>query len=171
MNFTFLQIKLRGTATAASVNGRSTTTIPTLDLSKMNEPLQTPKQIISDGSGIVRATLHYDVVKYIGPSFTTYLKLYNGGLGPTIRVKPGDSLILELFKDLQGPPGNEVPNQFSHPNSTNIHLHGPHLSGELPGDSVFVRIDPQEKFTYHYVIGSDHMPGTKWYHPHLHGST
>lgn len=62
-------------------------------------------------------------------------------------------------------------NEYQLPNTTNIHLHGPHISGMSPGDDIFVRVDPQESFTYTYTFGEDHMPGTHWYHPHFHGST
>jgi FtsP/CotA-like multicopper oxidase with cupredoxin domain len=58
------------------------------------------------------------------------------------------------------------------------YLHFPILSHLLSlvdlvpsGDDIFVRIDPQESHKYEYTIGTDHMPGTHWYHPHFHGST
>ena len=52
-----------------------------------------------------------------------------------------------------------------------LHTHGPHISGMYPGDDIFVEIDPQESYKYKYTFGTDHMPGTHWYHPHFHGST
>ena len=66
--------------------------------------------------------MRYDVVKYIGPSYTTLLKLYNGGVGPTIRVKPGDTLIIERHNDLEGPLGHYGHNQYMLPNTTNVSL-------------------------------------------------
>ena len=138
---------------------------PTLNLPNKGEPLRQPEQIIAEDDGrsgpkTVKVALHYDVVKYIGPSYTTLLKLFNGGMGPTIRVKPGDSLIVELYNDLEGPLGHYGHNQYQLPNTTNIHLHGPHISGMSPGDDIFVRVDPGENFTYQYIFGEDHMPGT-----------
>ncbi|KAL7554728.1 hypothetical protein ACHAWF_018263 [Thalassiosira exigua] len=150
---------------------------PILNLPGKGEPLLQPEQIVAEdvnghsGPKTVKAIVHYDVVKYVGPSYTTLVKLFNGGMGPTIRAKPGDTLIIELHNDLEGPLGHEGHNQYQLPNTTNIHIHGPHVSGMLPGDDIFVRVDPLEKFTYKYTFGEDHMPGTHWYHPHFYGST
>ena len=103
-------------------------TYPTLNLPAEGEPLLPPKQIVAteDNSGpkTVKVVMRYDVVKYIGPSYTTLLKLYNGGVGPTIRVKPGDTLILELHNDLEGPLGHYGHNQYMLPNTTNVSFLG-----------------------------------------------
>ena len=138
---------------------------PTLNLPNKGEPLRQPEQITAEDDGrpgpkTVKVALHYDVVKYIGPSYTTLLKLFNGNMGPTIRIKPGDSLIVELYNHLEGPLGHYGHNQYQLPNTTNIHLHGPHISGMAPGDDIFVRVDPGENFTYQYTFGEEHMPGT-----------
>lgn len=100
-------------------------TYPTLNLPAEGEPLLPPKQIVATednslGPKTVKVVMRYDVVKYIGPSYTTLLKLYNGGVGPTIRVKPGDTLILELHNDLEGPLGHYGHNQYMLPNTTNV---------------------------------------------------
>ena len=52
-----------------------------------------------------------------------------------------------------------------------MHTHGPHITGEGTGDNVFIKIEPQETHKYDYHFDKNHMPGTFWYHPHLHGST
>ena len=52
-----------------------------------------------------------------------------------------------------------------------MHTHGPHITGEGTGDNVFIKIEPQETHKYNYRFDDNHMPGTFWYHPHLHGST
>ena len=51
---------------------------PTLNLPNKGEPLRQPEQIITEDDGrpgpkTVKVSLHYDVVKYIGPSYTTLL--------------------------------------------------------------------------------------------------
>jgi FtsP/CotA-like multicopper oxidase with cupredoxin domain len=82
---------------------------------------------------------------------------YNGGLpGPTLRVKPGDTIRILLVNSLDQP--------------TNLHVHGLHVSPEGNGDNVFLRVDPGQSFAYEHILRDDHPPGVYWYHPHLHGS-
>jgi FtsP/CotA-like multicopper oxidase with cupredoxin domain len=81
---------------------------------------------------------------------------YNGSLpGPTLWVRPGDTLSVTLTNQLDDP--------------TNLHTHGLHVSPEGSGDNVFRRIDPGATAEYRYTIPPDHPPGVFWYHPHLHG--
>lgn len=77
---------------------------------------------------------------------------YSEGLiGPTIRVKPGDKLKVRMKNDIRM--------------NTNLHVHGLHIHGRAPGDSVFIRILPGEYFDYEYDIPDDHMGGLFLYHP------
>ena len=69
------------------------------------------------------------------------------------------------------PLGTNVHNAYRLPNTTNLHLHGGHISGMDPGDNVKVEIAPGQQHTYEYTFPKNHMPGTSWYHPHFHGST
>lgn len=81
---------------------------------------------------------------------------YNGGLpGPTLRLRPGDTLRIELVNQLEQP--------------TNLHVHGLHVSPDGNGDNVFVVVDPGDSFSYEYRLREDHPPGVYWYHPHHHG--
>jgi len=81
---------------------------------------------------------------------------YNGGLpGPTLRVRPGDTLRIDLVNRLEEP--------------TNLHVHGLHVSPEENGDNVFVVVEPGDSFSYEYRLRGDHPPGVYWYHPHHHG--
>jgi len=68
----------------------------------------------------------------------------------TIRVKAGDQLKLTLKNSLTMPLGNEVENEFRLPNTTNMHLHGGHISGESPGDNVLIMVGPGEIEEYIY---------------------
>ncbi|WP_302709291.1 multicopper oxidase family protein [Nocardioides cremeus] len=82
---------------------------------------------------------------------------YNDGLpGPTLRVRPGDTLRIELVNRLDAP--------------TNLHVHGLHVSPEGNGDNVFVAVQPGESFEYEHRLPDDHPPGVFWYHPHHHGN-
>jgi len=81
---------------------------------------------------------------------------YNGSLpGPTLRLRPGDRLQVTLVNRLA--------------DSTNLHVHGLHVSPEGHGDNVFVAVQPGESFDYDYQLPDDHPPGVYWYHPHHHG--
>ena len=105
------------------------------------------------------------------------LRSYNGTLvGPTITVKPGDTLNIKLVNAL---PANDpsckpslddhnTPNCF---NSTNLHTHGLHVSPAGNGDNVLLDLPPQSTFDYVYTLPRDHPAGTFWYHSHRHGST
>jgi FtsP/CotA-like multicopper oxidase with cupredoxin domain len=82
---------------------------------------------------------------------------YNGTLpGPTLRIRPGDRVRLNLVNRLD--------------DATNLHTHGLHVSPEGNGDNIFRRVEAGETARYEYAIPADHPSGTFWYHPHLHGS-
>ena len=81
---------------------------------------------------------------------------YNGGTpGPTLRLRAGDVLKIGLVNKLT--------------QTTNLHVHGLHVSPEGSGDNVFISVDPGGTFDYEYRLPQDHPPGVYWYHPHHHG--
>ncbi|MCX7095950.1 MAG: multicopper oxidase family protein [Methylobacter sp.] len=128
------------------------------------------------------------------------LRSYNGELvGPTLRVKPGDTLNITLTnqlgqegkakpEDLCNNPhdafgGSPLPDNF---NCTNLHTHGMHVSPSGAADNVLVKVPPvpytnPDKKVSNGIssnprqitinIPKNHSPGTYWYHPHVHGST
>lgn len=143
-------------------------------------------------AGQVNVTLVVDTIRFVGPgprasvrsngngalpvanpiNFTT--RAYNGSIpGPTIRVRQGDTLRITLVNRLGAdggaPPGGD-PNAFALSNTTNLHLHGLHVSPEGESDNVFREVLPHQTATYTYAIPADHPAGTFWYHPHVHGS-
>jgi FtsP/CotA-like multicopper oxidase with cupredoxin domain len=82
---------------------------------------------------------------------------YNGGVpGPTLRLRPGDTLRVELVNRLE--------------QVTNLHVHGLHVSPEGNGDNVFLAVEPGRSKQYEYRLPDDHPPGVYWYHPHHHGT-
>jgi len=99
-------------------------------------------------------------------------RLFNGTLpGPTLKIKAGDTLKILFQNNLQEQAGrNEVENEFSYPDTSNLHFHGAHVSGELPSDDVTLRVSPGSEFQYESHFPANHMPGTHWIHPHVHGS-
>ncbi|WP_098056162.1 multicopper oxidase family protein, partial [Kocuria marina] len=87
---------------------------------------------------------------------TAHVQAFNGSLpGPTLRVRPGDTLRVAMTNGLEAP--------------TNLHVHGLHVSPEDNGDNPFVSIAPGDSFDYDFSLPDDHPPGTYWYHPHRHG--
>lgn len=82
---------------------------------------------------------------------------YNGGLpGPTLRVRPGDRVGIDLVNRLD--------------QHTNLHVHGMHVSPQDNGDNAFVVVEPGRTFTYDHRLPPTHPPGVYWYHPHHHGT-
>jgi FtsP/CotA-like multicopper oxidase with cupredoxin domain len=76
-------------------------------------------------------------------------------IGPTLRLRPGGRLIVELTNRLDV--------------ATNLHTHGLGVSPASPADDVFARIAPGETRLYDYQLPIDHPSGLFWCHPHQHG--
>lgn len=114
-----------------------------------------PAELTSrDGRLEVTLTASATAVPY--GSGTRWALTYNGSTpGPTLRVRPGDELVVTLD------------NRFDA--TTNLHTHGLHVSPEGDSDNVFVMVEPGQSHTYRYRIPTDHPSGTFWYHPHHHG--
>ena len=55
--------------------------------------------------------------------------------------------------------------------TSNLHLHGVHISPKEPQDFVKLQIEPGMGYDYEYKIPANHMPGSFWLHTHFHGST
>ena len=110
-----------------------------------------------------------------GETLTTRAYRQEGGEysipGPTMYMSPGQTYVLTLKNALPFEEPSPDHNVLKDPNITNIHTHGLHISGETPGDDVTRLIQGGYCGDYVYEMGSDHMGGTNWYHPHHHGST
>jgi FtsP/CotA-like multicopper oxidase with cupredoxin domain len=101
-----------------------------------------------------------------------YLRSYEGGLGPTLRMKPGETLKIRLTNGF--PPNRDlVPRDLSRPhqfNNTNFHFHGAHCSPSGIADNVMRTMVPGKSYDIEITLPADHTRGTYWYHPHHHGS-
>jgi len=115
-----------------------------------------------------------------------YCYLYkNGAEAPTLRLKPGDLLILSLKNDVSLPSGTGAvkPAMHSMPGgcagaqmssaTTNIHFHGLDVPPVCHQDDVLnTLIEPGGRpFEYKFRIPADEPPGLYWYHAHVHGLT
>jgi FtsP/CotA-like multicopper oxidase with cupredoxin domain len=109
-----------------------------------------------------------------------------GRESPTLRVKPGDEVILHLRNELQDlepgaphmhatPPGNSrkscTATDAMSLLSTNLHFHGLTIPPTCREDDVLrTSVQPGDApFEYRFRIPDDESPGLYWYHPHIHG--
>jgi hypothetical protein len=115
--------------TITSVLTTYTQPYPTFDLSGKDEPLVELKSILPDDDGVTRLQLSLNLAHYKGPSYTTIIRTwssYSGQSGEYYGVRVDSLSSSASWK-------SRAYNVFSSPNTTNIHTHGPHISGELPG--------------------------------------
>ena len=159
------------------------------------QPFQNPPMLYSK-NGVLTTKLE---VKFTDPSKVKIagcgvkLRSFNGALGgPTLRLKPGDTLRLLLDNQLPTETPQEIARQFQDEagvahiiakphsfNTTNMHYHGLHVSPSskvvdgkvIASDDVLIAVAPGEQQQYEVAIPKDHPTGTFWYHPHAHGST
>ena len=120
--------------------------------------------------------------------YTHYCYVYDTGSGivesPTLRLNPGDTLILGLKNHIED--GNGMKMEMSAPagqvcgdtgpmtvSSTNVHFHGLNVPPVCHQDDVIdTLIQPNSPgFQYKIQIPKAEPPGIYWYHPHIHGFT
>ena len=94
--------------------------------------------------------------------------LYNGSTTPpTLRLLPGDTLLVNLTNKLPSPPSGAT-----YLNDVNLHYHGLHVSPQAPSDdSIDMAASPGQSLSYRIPIPANHPPGLYWYHTHAHGET
>jgi FtsP/CotA-like multicopper oxidase with cupredoxin domain len=91
--------------------------------------------------------------------------------GPTLEVKPGDTLSILLVNDLPANPANERDKAFPNSENTlNLHTHGLTVSPLGMSDNIFREMRPGTTNLVQIDIPKDHPSGTYWYHVHKHGA-
>ncbi|HEY3852684.1 MAG TPA: multicopper oxidase domain-containing protein [Steroidobacteraceae bacterium] len=113
---------------------------------------------------------------------------------PTLRLKPGDTLVLTLrnqLSDFADATSDSQVHMHAHRHdkvsgredpcrsgamslvSTNLHFHGLTIPPVCHQDDVLkTSIQPSDApFEYRFRIPPDEPPGLYWYHPHIHGFT
>jgi FtsP/CotA-like multicopper oxidase with cupredoxin domain len=109
----------------------------------------------------------------------------DGVQSPTLRVRPGDEIVLNLKNELPVSKGDgaavhtHMPAGKPNPcgsgtvtaSSTNLHFHGLNVPPVCHQDDVIhTLIQPGDAaFEYRIAIPADEPPGLYWYHPHPHG--
>ncbi len=134
----------------------------------------------SSRDGLLDTTLEASVRQLNVAGQAATMALYEDSLpGPTLRVRPGDRLRVNLVNSLPAtvaflcplPGAEEQPGAMAEMGcATNLHVHGLHVSPSGNSDNVFLTVNPGESFQYEYQIPADHPAGLYWYHPHMHGS-
>jgi len=133
--------------------------------------------------GVLRVDLSYRAtVDANGAAHYCYVSP-SGDEAPTLRLKPGDQLILRLKNDeplgtaetpthhVHPLPGHCTPSGAMDAATTNLHFHGLSVPPLCHQDDVLnTLIQPNEPaFEYRFRIPEDEPPGLYWYHPHVHG--
>jgi FtsP/CotA-like multicopper oxidase with cupredoxin domain len=112
-----------------------------------------------------------------------------GRESPTLRVNPGDLVILHLKNELtdlsrgktraihvhganqRGSTGDPCTSGMMSPISTNLHFHGLTIPPVCHQDDVMkTSVQPGDApFEYRFRVPENEPPGLYWYHPHIHG--
>lgn len=156
-------------------------------------PVSNPLDLYSQNGVLTVNLLMQNATDVNGFMHYCYIYMYQGHQieAPTLRLNPGDTLVMNLTNNIQAPYGpiKEKPEhmQMVHgsgpaddcsgnpvlPSSTNIHFHGLNVPPICHQDDVINTIiesgDPT--FQYSVQIPANEPPGLYWYHPHIHGYT
>ena len=148
--------------------------------------VQNPPELRSR-DGVLEVILHLKYqVTLAGQGPPRYCYVTDSGAeSPTLRVHPGDQLVIHLHNDLPAAivsqshmPG--MSNQASEATGcdatmmsgamTNLHFHGLSVPPTCHQDDVInTAVQPGDDFDYRVRIPDDEPPGLYWYHPHPHG--
>ena len=123
--------------------------------------LSDPPQLRSANGQLV-----FNVTATANPTTGAPQLSYNGSnVPPTLRLLPGDTLIVNLTNNLPTPPAGA-----GYLNDTNLHYHGLHVTPNAPGDdSIDMLAMPGQSLHYQIAIPTNHPTGLYWYHSHAHG--
>ena len=141
---------------------------------------------LSSRDGILELSLHlrYGRTK-VSEGPPRYCFVTDNGLeSPTLRVFPGDKLIIHLHNDL--PPAHSANGNRDamaapsadqncgdvamNSSTTNLHFHGMTIPPSCHQDDVLhTAVQGGQSFDYRITIPADEPPGLYWYHPHPHG--
>lgn len=137
-------------------------------------------------NGVLELSLHLRYQRTLvsqGPP--RYCYVTDDGLeSPTLRVFPGDELIIHLHNDLppvasgaaamrgmhEGAADEDCTAGEMNASVTNLHFHGMTMPPVCHQDDVLHTTVPAgTSFDYRVAIPADEPPGLYWYHPHPHG--
>jgi FtsP/CotA-like multicopper oxidase with cupredoxin domain len=146
--------------------------------------------------GVLRAELELHNEAQADGQVRYCYRTSDGLLAPTLRVQPGDRVILKLLNRLRplepttvtgmsrvahdhAAPAASHNERTADPcvsgvmaaTSTNLHFHGLSIPAVCHQDEVLMTsVQPDEApFEYRFQVARDTPPGLYWYHPHVHG--
>lgn len=118
--------------------------------------------------GIVEVNLEARIAPVKVNGSWANLMTYNGRYpAPTIRVRQGDRLIVNLTNSL---PATAATNLLGYrKNLTNLHTHGWHVTPQTPSDYVMYELEPGGTYRHDYDTSLQSAGTLNFYHPHKHG--
>jgi FtsP/CotA-like multicopper oxidase with cupredoxin domain len=141
-------------------------------------------------NGVLEVTLKF-LTTTNSQGLVRYCYVTDTGLeAPTLRVNPGDKLIIHFQNDLPAATasqasdnmagmkmslsandaGSSACNGTMSASATNIHFHGTNVAPTCGQDEVVhTLIQAGQSFDYNVQIPQNEPPGLYWYHPHPHG--
>jgi FtsP/CotA-like multicopper oxidase with cupredoxin domain len=135
-------------------------------------------EVRQSSQGVLRTMLHARIAENTlvdqvsGEARLVHTPTFEGTIpGPTLVVKPGDTLAMDLVNDLPPNPEGQWMGFFPNdPFTINLRTHGLEVSPLGISDSIFRHMEPGTTNPVEVNIPRDHPSGTYWYHPHKHGS-
>jgi FtsP/CotA-like multicopper oxidase with cupredoxin domain len=149
---------------------------------------------LSSVHGVLKADLTIVDYKAANGAARYCYRTRDGRVAPTLRVRPGDMIILRLTNKLKaldadaaGAGAASMPAGMHHvigvnrnadpcdsgamtATSTNLHFHGMTMPAVCHQDEVLkTSIQPGAAFEYRFRVPDNEPPGLYWYHPHIHG--
>ena len=141
-------------------------------------------------NGVLEVTFKFQTV-IDSQGLVRYCYVTDTGLeAPTLRVNPGDQLIIHFQNDLPAlqtcshdnmagmkmslssaaTSSSSACNGSMSATATNIHFHGTNVAPVCGQDEVVhTLVQPGQSFDYNVQIPANEPPGLYWYHPHPHG--
>ena len=152
-----------------------------------------PPPELESQNGVLEVTMKFLTVTD-SEGLVRYCYVTDTGLeAPTLRVNPGDQLIIHFQNDLPVPSASSSSdnmagmkmtlsadgattstspacNGMMGTNVSNIHFHGTNIAPVCGQDEVVhTLVQPGQSFDYNIQIPANEPPGLYWYHPHPHG--
>jgi FtsP/CotA-like multicopper oxidase with cupredoxin domain len=144
-------------------------------------------------NGVLEVTMKFLTVTD-SQGLVRYCYVTDTGLeAPTLRVNPGDQLIIHFQNLLPAPSSTSTSDNMAgmkmtlasgdattstssacdgamSASATNIHFHGTNVAPVCGQDEVIhTLVQPGQSFNYNVQIPANEPPGLYWYHPHPHG--
>jgi FtsP/CotA-like multicopper oxidase with cupredoxin domain len=161
-----------GEMTQHGASPASAATVTPAAVAAKSAPLVEP-EVRRAAGGQLSTTLRIRYAYQEIGGYRLHLRTYEGMTpGPTLRARPGDVLRIRLVNELPPnrdaqPTDHNLPNRL---NTTNLHVHGMHVSPDGIADNVLREMEPGKSYEIEIPIPASHPSGTYWYHPHRHGS-